>query len=168
VLFVTNSGTHPGDAAKAMEKVQEMYSKSGVKVKFVPITDSNGSPIQVPGLATLGQSEGALNGVLDSMRSSNLRQKYNADLVVGVGADTHQGGIGGYSDTSGNYATVIGLDPEMLAHEIGHNLGLKHSTDYANDPDKNNIMNPTVTGDAAQLHFSAYEANLLNQYLSRI
>ena len=165
VLFVTNDGRVTPDMADTLNKVQEHYRQAGVNVDFEAVTDKNGSAFQVSDLKENidmnNNSLSDINGDFDDPNSQTgqLRKKYQADMVVGVG----DGGGGGVAWVDGYAAVQHGPNVRGLAHELGHNFGLLHSHDDPDATDRDTLMSYEQTHD----RFSAKEAKIINSNLEK-
>lgn len=126
VLYDTHSANYFNQqVGTAMQnwvsQINNMYKDSNVDIQ-----------LRLVGAVAHEQSGSTMDAVLTSLRTNttavNLRNQYGADFVTQL-HQTGECGIGYMAVSAGWAWNVLAPDcgPMVMAHELGHNMGLNHS-----------------------------------------
>ena len=126
VLYDTHSANYFNQqVGTAMQnwvsQINNMYKDSNVDIQ-----------LRLVGAVAHEQAGSSMDAVLTSLRTNttavNLRNQYGADFVTQL-HQTGECGIGYMAVSAGWAWNVLAADcgPMVMAHELGHNMGLNHS-----------------------------------------
>jgi len=118
-----------------LRQAEQMYRNSGVPVRFI-----------IEHIETWDEMGDTKRSAYDGLKRRDYSQ-YGADLVIGLMPHYFGDGLCGIASYS-NGVSVSGCDPRTLAHELGHNLGLRHAHDSNADGQKGYCISPNPSAEA--------------------
>ena len=146
ILIQSDEGTNPASMALPENLVDKAYSKAGVDFRFLePIyfnnTKARDGLINLDSIVKLASGKGYIKG------QNDIVNMFFVNAVDGKKGPLGRGMMGGnltfitLGDDTGK--ENVNMQAFVIAHEVGHNLSLKHAVDDKNVPDSI----PNIQGD---------------------
>ena len=146
IIVQSDQGTYPASMALPENLVDKAYSNAGVDFRFLaPIylnnTKAREGLINLDSIVKIAYNEGYVKG------QNDIVNMFFVNAVDGKKGPLGRGMMGGNLTfiTLGNETGEenINMQAFVIAHEVGHNLSLKHAVDDKNVPDSI----PNIQGD---------------------
>ena len=112
-----------------LRQAEQMFRNSGVPVRFI-----------IEHIETWDEMGDTKSSAYNGLKLRDY-SKYGADLVIGLMPHYYGDAYCGIASYT-NGVSVSGCDPRTLAHELGHNLGLRHAHDNGAAGQKGYCMSP--------------------------